>query len=396
MADQLQVTVEKLVYGGHGLARLDGRVVLTPLVLPGERITVEPVDKLHARLIRIDDKAAERVPAPCPYFGICGGCHYQHAPYEYQLSQKVVILREVLRRVGRFEAPEEIRVVAADPWRYRNRTQLHVRNGRIGYLRMGSHDLCPVEQCPISSPRLNEVINVLAALVQDRRWPSFIRTVELFTNEADVQFNVLDTERPLAKHFFDWCAGEIPGYAPGAIEYDAAGYRFRVGPRSFFQVNRFLADALVTGILPSSSGETALDLYAGVGLFSLGLANRFHKVTAVESAASAVADLRFNAERAHKEIDVVRADSAEHLAKVQSKPDFVLADPPREGLGKAATRELIRIAPPRLTVVACDPATLARDLQSLLGTGEYRLRQLTLVDLFPQTYHFETIAELER
>ena len=144
-------------------------------------------------------------------------------------------------------------------------------------------------------------------------------------------------------------------------------------------------DGLATDILTSFSAETALDLYAGVGLFSLGLANRFSKLTAVESAASAVADLRFNAERAGVQVDVVRADSAEYLAGLENTPDFVLADPPREGLGKTTTRELIRIAVPRLTIVACDSATLARDLQTLLGTGGYRLRQLTLVEIcFPR------------
>jgi len=208
--------------------------------------------------------------------------------------------------------------------------------------------------------------------------------------------NVLDTERPLAKHFFDWCSGEIPGYAAGALDYEAAGFRFRVGPRSFFQVNRFLVDALAETVLGGVSGDHALDLYAGVGLFSLPLANRFSRVVAVEGAYSGAADLRVNAERAGVAVEVVKADSAAYLAGLQERPDFVLADPPREGLGKSAVRELIRIGAPRLTVVACDPATLARDLQTLLGDGGYRLRQLTMVDLFPQTFHIETVAELDR
>ena len=385
MPEQLQLTVEKLVYGGHGLSRDNGRVVLTPLVLPGEQIVAEPVDKLHARLISVEQPAAERVPAPCPYFSICGGCHYQHMPYEYQVTQKVAIVREVMQRVGKFEAPAEIRVLSSEPWGYRNRTQLQVRDGQIGYLRLGSHDLCPVEQCPISSPKLNEAIGALTTLVRDRRWPSFIRRIELFTNETDVQFNVIETDQPVAKHFFEWVSERLPGYAGGALKYGS----FRVSPRSFFQVNRYLVDALAESALAGVSGETALDLYAGVGLFSLQMASQFGSVTAVESGGSAVSDLKVNVPA----VRAVRASADEYLAGMESAPDFVLADPPREGLGKLAVRELVRLRPRELRIVACDPATLARDLRPLLDAG-YVLEKLTVADLFPQTFHIETIAAL--
>jgi 23S rRNA (uracil1939-C5)-methyltransferase len=364
-------------------------------VLPGERITAEPVDKLHARLIRVDHAAAERVPGPCPYFGDCGGCQYQHMPYDFQTVQKVAILREVLRRVGKFEAPEEIRAITGEPWQYRNRTQLQVRDGRVGYLRLGSHELCPVDHCPISSPKLNEAIQALAAMVRDRKWPPFVNRVELFTNESDVQFNVLESGQPPARRFFDWVAGWLPGYVPGAIEYAAGGNRFRVSPRTFFQVNRYLVDALAKAAIDGANGDTALELYAGAGLFSLPLARRFRSVTALESGASAVADLKFNSERAGAAVRTVRASVEEFLLSLHEAPDVVLADPPREGLGKHAVRELIRISPARIHIVACDPATLARDLRHLLDSG-YRIERMTMVDLFPQTYHLETIAALVR
>jgi 23S rRNA (uracil1939-C5)-methyltransferase len=226
--EQSQLTVEKLVYGGHGLSRDNGRVVLTPLVLPGEQITVEAVDKLHARLLRVEHASPERVPAPCPYFGTCGGCQYQHMPYEMQVMQKVEILREVFRRVGKFDAPDDIRVITGEPWQYRNRTQLQVRDGQIGYLRLGSHELCPIDHCPISSPKLNESIGALVAMARDRKWPRFVSRVELFTNESEVQFNVLESGQPVARHFFDWVAERLPGYCPGAISYSAGGNVFRV------------------------------------------------------------------------------------------------------------------------------------------------------------------------
>jgi 23S rRNA (uracil1939-C5)-methyltransferase len=264
---------------------------------------------------------------------------------------------------------------------------MQVREGEIGYLRMGSHELCPIDHCPISSPRLNEAIGALVTLVRDRRWPGFIRRIELFTNETEVQFNVLESDQPVAKHFFDWLSERLPGYAPGAIQYDG----FRVSPRSFFQVNRYLSDALVEGALDGATGATALDLYAGVGLFSRSMLQRFGEVTAVESGSSGAADLRSNVPDAR----IVRAMTEEYLLSVERAPDFVLADPPREGLGKAVVRELVRLKPPRLHIVACDPATLARDLRALLEGG-YRLDRLAMADLFPQTFHLETIAVLTR
>jgi 23S rRNA (uracil1939-C5)-methyltransferase len=383
--EPLEVTIEKLVYGGHGLARVDGRVLLTPLVLPGERVLVEQTEKLHAVVREIQTPAPERVAAPCPYFGVCGGCHYQHAPYEYQLTQKLEILREVMRRIGKIDAPADIRIVRGPEWNYRNRTQLHISDGRIGYLRLGSHTLCPVDLCPISSPQINEAIAALTQMVRDRRFPSFVRTVELFTNERDVQLNVLETGKPLARHFFDWCAERIPGYASGAIDYDG----FRIGPRSFFQVNRFLIGDLVSAAIGDATGDTALDLYAGAGLFSRPLAARFAHVIAVESGASAVADLKHNVPGA----EAVRSSVDVFLQNLHHRPDLVVADPPREGLGKVVVRELARLKPRRLNIVACDPATLARDLRGLIDAG-YTIDRMILVDLFPQTYHLETVVHL--
>ena len=170
-----ELTVEKLVYGGRGLGRLDGRAVLLPYVLPGEtaRITVEREKPglLEARLNRVVVSAPERVPPPCPYFGRCGGCHYQHAGYEFQLAQKVEILREVFRRVGKLELPGEIRVIAGPPWEYRNRVQFHLDRGNIGFREAGSSRLCRVERCSIASPRINEVLAILLEMARDRRFP---------------------------------------------------------------------------------------------------------------------------------------------------------------------------------------------------------------------------------
>jgi 23S rRNA (uracil1939-C5)-methyltransferase len=387
--------VEKLVYGGDGLARLEGRVVFAPFVLPGERIRVqtwrEQPGLVRAHTLEVLEPAAERVAAPCPVFGRCGGCHYQHAPYEYQLAAKRAILADQLRRLGKMEPPEQIAVAAAEPWGYRNRVQLHIEGRRIGYREAGSHSLCEMGQCPIASPAINGAIRALAGMLRDSRWPRFVRSLEIFTDEQQVQLYVLDTDQPVAKRFFDWCAEQIPGLVEGALDYQG---RFRVSRSSFFQVNRFLLDRLVEVALEGAEGDTALDLYAGVGLFSLALARRFREVTAVESGSGAVRDLEFNAERAG--LENLRAEqrmAEEYLQKLERAPDFVLLDPPRAGLGKEMVRRLAELRPRQVTIVSCDPATLARDLAGLTAAG-YRVEQMTLVDLFPQTFHLETVVRL--
>ena len=270
IVSNFETTVEKLVYGGDGLARLDGRVVLAPFVLPGERIRAcagrERPGLVHAQTLEILDPAPQRVPAPCPHFGRCGGCHYQHAPHEVQLAAKRAILAEELRRLGKIEPPAEIATVSADPWGYRNRVQLHVEGSQLGYREARSHSLRAIDACPIASPRINAVLGALAPMLHDPRWPRFIRSIEIFTDERQVQLNVLEAGRPVARRFFDWCVEQIPGLVDGALDYEN---RFRVSRGAFFQVNRFLADGLVETALGEARGETALDLYAGVGLFSL-------------------------------------------------------------------------------------------------------------------------------
>jgi 23S rRNA (uracil1939-C5)-methyltransferase len=391
------VTVEKLVYGGDALARLDGRVTLAPFALPGERIRAaaerEKPGLIRARTLAVLEPSPQRVAPRCPYFGRCGGCHYQHAGYEFQLASKSAILAEELRRLGKIEPPSEIAVAAAEPWGYRNRAQLHIENGQIGYREARSHKLCAIESCPISSPKINEAIGALAGMLRESRWPRFVRSLEIFTDERQVQLNVLEADRPVARRFFDWCAETIPGLVAGALDYQD---RFRVSGNAFFQVNRYLADKLVEIALDGAGagGETALDLYAGVGLFSLELARRFRQMTAVESGAAAAGDLVFNAERAAlANLRAERRTTEAYLESLERAPDFVLLDPPRAGLGKTVVQRLIDLRPPAVTIVACDPATLARDLAALLGSG-YRVEKMTLVDLFPQTYHLETVVRL--
>ena len=394
-----QLRIEKLVYGGEGLSRVDGEVVFTPFVLPGETVEAERTGSRkkaqRARLVNVAEPSPARVSPLCPYFGHCGGCQYQHAGYEAQLELKRGILAETLRRVGKIEFDEaRIETVAGEPFGYRNRVQFHFERGRMGYRELNSHKLVPIEKCPISSPKINEAIVRLNTMVRDRRWPNFVSSLEIFTDERHVQWNVLESDKPVARHFFKWLADEVPGTVLGALEYAVNEDEFTVSGQAFFQVNRFLAPRLAELAIGDAKGEAAWDLYAGVGLFSLPLSRRFARVTAVEAGRAASADLKTNAHRGRLKIDVQQRQTEAFLAEAKTAPDFVLADPPRSGLDKAAVARLLELRPKTIAMVACDPATLARDLAAF-GAG-YRIERVQMVDLFPQTFHIETIVHLCR
>ncbi len=368
------LTIEKLVYGGEGLARLDGKVILTPFVLPGEVVRMETEraknDLWRGRAIEILEPSASRVTPSCPYFQRCGGCQYQHINYPVQLEQKRAILREVLQRVGKIEFSHEIGIISGEPWQYRNRIQVHMEGGHVGYFGQHSRDLIAIDHCPIASPKLNEIIGKINAQAST--------ALELFTNETDVQVNVVDRVPRQALSGLASLGVTTP------IEYNG----FQVSRNSFFQVNRFLIDQLVECAVSEAQGDWAVDLYAGVGLFSKKLAERFAKVTAVESGSSSFRDLTHNFTQ-----ECVNANVEDYLAGLEKTPDFILADPPRAGLEKHAVKELARIRAPRITIVSCDPATLARDLRGLIAQN-YRIQKITLADLFPQTFHLETVVEL--
>ncbi len=369
--------IEKLVYGGDGLARDQGRVVFVPYSLPGEVWEGG----------RVTTSSSDRIAAKCPYFERCGGCHYQHIPYERQLAEKRAILEETLARIGKIHPPP-IDIVSAEPWAYRNRVQFHLDRGQIGYHAAGSKKLIPVTECPIASPGIEKALNALREMRRDSRFPRFLNSIELFTNEQETLVNVLSSDRPVSKRFFEWCAERIPGALLSSLDYATPLGSFHVSHKSFFQVNRYLVDRLAAVAVSGESGRRALDLYAGVGLFSRLLVTRFDEVTAVEVVRSAAADLAINV----PEAAVAQETTEDFLAQAAGPYDFAIADPPRAGLGKRAVDLLLVARPARLTIVSCDPATLARDLAIL--TSSYNIEAMTLIDIFPQTFHIESVTRL--
>jgi len=392
--------VEKLIFGGSGLVRHEGKTILLPEVAPGElvRFSVRKDHKqwaegaLHAVL---EPSAERRVPF-CPVFSRCGGCQYQHLDYPFQLQQKREILLETLARVGKLEGLPEVEILSAEPRAYRNRVQIHLDGARVGYRFQASRRLVPIEECPIASPALNAAIKALREMAREPRFPRFVESIELFSNEEETLLSVVATkggDRRVARWFIEWCQERIPGAEQSALVYPAAGCKFQVGHRSFFQVNRFLIDPLVKRVLRTATQSPVLDLYSGVGLFAIPHARNGAEVVAVESSGSAVRDLEVNAANHRTRVEVVKASVDTFLAGRSRIQPHVIADPPRAGLGKSVVRDLVRLRPERLTLVSCDPATLARDL-SALREGGYKIEALTLVDLFPQTAHLETVCDL--
>ncbi len=395
--EALQLRIEKLVYGGEGLSRVDGEVLFTPFVLPGELVEAERTGARHAaertELVEVLEPSPARIKPACRYFERCGGCHYQHLDYPAQVEAKKDILGETLRRVGKLEIDtSSIAVVSGEPYGYRNRVQFHFDNGRVGFKEMGSNKLVPVESCPVSSPKINEAITTLNRMVRDKRWPAFLTSMEIFTDEKQVQWNVLATGKPVAKVFFEWLGKEVPGSVGGALEYQAGDDYYKVSGASFFQVNRFLIEKLAAVALEGAAGASAWDLYSGVGLFTVPMARAFERVVSVESGRAAASDLESNAHRAKVKVAVEQKGTEVFLAGVKEAPDFVLADPPRAGLGRVVVDQLLELHPKQLVIVSCDPATLARDLALL--SEKYEVERMTLVDLFPQTFHMETVAAL--
>ncbi len=458
-AQPLHLRVEKPIYGGAGLARHDGKAIFTPYTLPGELVTATVIRSkasfTEAALATVIEPSPNRIQPCCPYFGPCGGCHYQHANYLAQLAMKAAILEEAFTRARLTDLPP-IHTHPSEPFAYRNRIRLHIDpfTSALGYRERASHRLLPVDQCPIAAPELQQALVTLAPLSVDQRCGNAFSQVEFSVNHdgSELLLALLARDHRLinqaAGQLVRLCEALVPhltilqgaGVHPAEREapsrahvrpqrgsrnfessqppqlsempskllatwgtprmtYTVAGLDYRVSLGAFFQVNRPLVSQLLRLATKARSGRLAWDLYAGVGLFSRVLAQHFTQVIAVEGAPVSCEDLRVNLPAPHQAVQsstlaFLRREAARTNA-AKAAPDFVLLDPPRSGLGDEITRCLAQIGPPEITYVSCDPATLARDLRALVDSG-YKLRQLHLVDLFPQTFHLETVAMLSR
>ncbi len=445
----MELTIEKLIYGGDGLSHLPpdengkGKAVFVPFVLPGEHVEARIAESkpgfARAELMEVLEAADGRIEAGCPYFGQCGGCQYQHASYEQQLRIKSDILHETLRRIAKLEFTGEIRIHPSPPWNYRNRTRLRFGTGQefaVGYNRFASHELLPVRECPISSPLINRALATLWKLGEAGSVPASVAEIEFFANADDSELlleltvsakraappgrehavppsltELAEFSRQLRRELpnvvgiipFRPAANAAPtrmkvparlaaDFGASSLLYRTSHANYRVSAGSFFQTNRLLIDEMIALVTGEYGGGFALDLYAGAGLFSFPLGEKYRQVAAVESAPSSFDDLRANAPR---NVTGYGLDVQNFLAQVprETRFDYVVADPPRGGMGERVARAVAGLKSPRLTYVSCDPATLARDLRALTAAG-YRIHELHLLDLFPQTFHIETVVQL--
>lgn len=430
----MKLRIEKMIYGGDGFAHsVDetdcGRAIFVPFVLPGEvadaRIAKQHSSFSDAVLENVIEPSADRVPPRCVHFGECGGCHYQHASYEAQLRLKQSILHETLERAGVGALPS-IEIHAAHPWEYRSRIRLRIAeaNGqlRVGYLRRGSTDFLPIQMCPISAPLLWRAAGELLALGGTAtKWTHAAEEVEFFAtaDESRLQMTLFIRRQP-PKGFTQLCEalqGQLPelvgagvsilqdaGHGrktqrskPGAtwgiggLNYSVADENYWVTRGGFFQVNRYVIETLVQLITRNRSGSLAWDLYAGVGLFSRVLVRTFREVVAVEASAGDLAqNFRGNGRRS---IVATTVAFLRQAVLERDRPDLIVLDPPRAGVGVEVCDLLARIKAPEIVYVSCDPTTLGRDLKAMVDSG-YSLHELHMVDMFPQTFHQETVAVL--
>lgn len=439
-----------MIYGGDGLARLPteqgdqrpGKAVFIPFVLEAERVLAQVIEQrpgfARARATAIEAPSPQRVEAPCPYFLSCGGCHYQHTTYENQLEIKKNILLETLHRTAHLDWTGPVVTHASPPWNYRNRSRLQVRASgefTMGYFRFGSNEVQPVEVCPISSPAINRAIAAVWSAGRAGKMAAYVREIEFFVSGDDsaMLLQVYLAEDEVSEEFargiaeilseavpeiagLIFCtrrgAGEEPEFdreygwtSLGVADEDHLVYKtsradYRVSGGAFFQVNRYLVDELVVAVIPGQGGGLALDFYAGVGLFSKALTERFAAVIAVENSPMSFADLRHNLPPAVQAVQsttehFLRTFTSQQKAGRQPRPDYIVVDPPRAGLGEKVTRLLGELNAPLVSYLSCDPSTLSRDLRGLLESG-YCVEEIHFFDLFPQTFHIESMVRLRR
>ena len=411
---EYELTLTTLTYGGDAMGRLDdpltgtgGRAVFVPFGLPGERVrvrlTTEKKNFARGEIVEILEASKDRIQPRCRHFSECGGCHYQNLPYENQLAAKTEILIDQLKRIGKIENPPVQAMVACpNPWNYRNHIQFSLyHDGRLGFQMSNSNRVIPISECHLPEPLLNSL------------WPQLkfdpgtdIERVSLRAgNENDLMLMLRsDSPEPpefeieagiSVTHLYEENTVVIAGndhIVLRVLERD-----FKISAASFFQVNTAMAEKMVSHLitnLPITQSSTLLDVYCGVGLFSAFFATKCGRVIGIESSESACEDFVVNLDE-FDNVELYEGLAEEVIPHLEVKPDIVLVDPPRAGLDKQVVDGILKLNPKMIAYVSCDPSTLARDAARLIN-GDYKLKEVTPFDLFPQTYHIESISLFEK
>ncbi len=409
---KVEVEIERLLPGGVGLAHAEGLTLFVSLAAPGDLLRVR-VDRVQgkvgfASLVEILKPSPLRMEPPCPYFGRCGGCDFQQLNYQAQLDAKVEIIRDCLHRIAKVEVPEILMTASPAEWRYRARANWQVDAGAklLGYFERGTNRVCDVEYCAVLVPELQETLEQVRARL----------FTETATQPGDIDAVVGDEGVSVTP--------PLAGFKTDIVSRTVGGESYQFSADAFFQVNHELLARLIAAAIGDAKGKTAVDLYCGVGLFTLPLARRFERVVGVEAhpratefarrnlaaaklngvpndergSSSAVREgVDRNAESAQPgAAEIVTARVGDWLnqhARTFGPVDFLLLDPPRTGCENKDIAGIRVLGPARISYVSCDPATLARDLKKLIAAG-YSLDSIAAFDMFPQTHHVETVARL--
>jgi 23S rRNA (uracil1939-C5)-methyltransferase len=405
MGETFDVRIERLVYGGDAIGKLaDGRTVFVPYAIPGELVRINLVEEkprfARGEPVEVLEASAQREIPRCSHFMYCGGCHYQHMNYAAQLEAKSAILQEQLERIGGVESIPAAEIIAApEPWYYRNQIQFHqTREGKLGYQRARSNRTFAIRECHLPENSINLT------------WPQIdiepihgLERISLRGGMNDDLMLILESTNSLPLDF------SIEGLSISVIQKSPQGSlvlagsdqlsmhvlekQFVVSSGSFFQVNTHQAEAMVKHIMdhmPLNNVKTILDVYSGVGLFSAFLAQRVKELIGIEVSPEACEDYTRNLDE-FENVSLYEASAEEVLDSIRFGADTIVVDPPREGLGAKTVEAILAQGAHTLVYVSCDPATLARDARQLTAGG-YQLNQIALLDMFPQTYHIESIS----
>ena len=411
---EYEIVLTTLTYGGEAMGRLPdpltgagSRAVFVPFGLPGERVRVRLTEEkknfARGEIIEILEPSKDRIQPRCKHFGTCGGCHYQNLPYEKQLEAKTEILRDQLTRIGKIENPPVKPMVACpNPWNYRNHVQFSLDEaGKLGFIAPNSNRVISISECHLPEPSINDFWHQLEFEPE-----TDIERVSLRAGKDDDLMLVLESDSPeppeleieagiSVAHLFEEHAVVIAGN--DHVIFRVLERDFKVSAASFFQVNTVMAGKMVEHLLarlPVSPPTTLLDVYCGVGLFSAFFAPKCKTVIGIESSESSCEDFTANLDE-FENVELYEGFAEDVIPYLEAKPDVVLVDPPRAGLDKAVVDGILKLGPEVVAYVSCDPSTLARDAARLINGG-YRLKEVAPFDLFPQTYHIESISIFER
>ena len=421
MMRKVQIPIDSMAFKGYGVARIHGKVVFVPYTVTGDRAWIEVVEEKKeysmGRVVKIIEPSPWRVNPPCPYFGNCGGCQWQHIDYPAQADLKKEILGDLLKRLGRLKEIPSIGVVPSPKaYDYRIRIQLKVRGKAMGYYQERSHRIVDVEHCPISHPLVNRIIqNLRDQLDALSRMKEIEINISPEEERGIILFHPHSSDRrlgPLAKKLLQSDPilrgiaiagrGELTFFGdPLELtipSYQDRNLQLRISPGSFSQVNLEQNQTLIQIVLQFSElnqEDKVLDLYAGVGNLTLPLAIRAKEALGIEENRMAVKDAQFNAERNGIQNCHFIQGRVEHVLSnwERGTPHLIILDPPRAGC-KTILDQVVRLKPKKIIYVSCEPTTFARDLRLFSEKG-YSLQRLSLIDMFPQTYHIEVVGLLQ-